>query len=79
MSPRRTLDAAIAGRPLERRELRVRPNAKDAEDRVLPVSARLAAILELARFDPGGQELPPTLSFSVIEVGGRVTTFVHAW
>ena len=44
---------------LERRELLVKAeNAKDAEDRILPISTRLAAVLDLAQFDPNGHELP---------------------
>jgi integrase len=46
---------------LQRRELRVRAvNAKDGEDRVLPISTRLAAELEMAKLDPAGRSTGPT-------------------
>jgi integrase len=65
---------------LERRELRVRAEtAKDAEDRFVPVSSRLAAVLELARLAPGGHELPADAFVFGDEVGRPVTTFKNAW
>ena len=45
---------------LERRELTIRAeHAKDAETRVLPISSRLAGVLEMATLDPAGRKLPP--------------------
>jgi integrase len=44
---------------LKRRELHVRAqHAKDREQRTLPISARLAGVLEMARTDPAGNEYP---------------------
>ena len=40
---------------LERGELTIRAeNAKDGDSRVLPISARLAAVLKMAKTDPAG-------------------------
>jgi integrase len=50
---------------LARGELTIRAmGAKDAEKCVLPISARLATVLEMARTDPGGRRIrqPPTCS-----------------
>jgi integrase len=45
---------------LLRREIRIRgANAKDREDRMVPITARLAAILEIRRNDAGGQPHGP--------------------
>ena len=64
----------------DRREIRVRAeHAKNAEDRFLPISARLAAVLELARLDPTGHELPVGAFVFGDEVGRPVTTFTKAW
>ena len=65
---------------MERRELLVKAeNAKDAENRVLPISTRLAAVLELARLDPNGDELQAEAFVFGDEVGRPVTTFKKAW
>jgi len=55
---------------LERRELLVKAeHAKDAQDRVLPISARLAAVLEFARPKPGGlKESSDPVTESEVEV-----------
>src|SRR5262245_8944263 len=57
-----------------RRELAIRgEHAKDGEVRLLPISARLAAVLEMARQDPAGRDYPPTAHvFGVL--GERVTS-----
>src|SRR3954465_11503703 len=40
---------------LARREIRIRGvNAKDREDRMIPITSRLAAVLEMRRSDPEG-------------------------
>ena len=45
---------------LDRRELRIlAETAKDNEDRILPISARLLAVLEMARHDSTGNVLAP--------------------
>jgi integrase len=65
---------------LERRELLVKAeNAKDAEDRILPISTHLAAILELARLDPNGDGLPAEAFVFGDEVGRPITTFKKSW
>jgi integrase len=44
---------------LPARELTVRAeHTKDREQRVLPISSRLAAVLEMSRTDPGGANTP---------------------
>ena len=44
---------------MERRELHVRAeNAKDRDPRVVPISTRLAAVLEMANVDPAGRRYP---------------------
>ena len=53
-------------------------HAKDAETRVLPISAKLAAILKMARTDPTGQNYPPT-GFVFGELGERTGTITRAW
>jgi integrase len=64
---------------LKRRELRIRAeNAKDGEDRVLPVSTRLAAELEMAKVDPAGQEYGPD-AYPFGELGAKVASTKRAW
>jgi integrase len=64
---------------LNRREVRVcGENAKDEETRLLPISARLAAVLEMAQTDPAGREYPPSAYiFGVL--GERVRNISKAW
>ena len=65
---------------LERHEILVKAeNAKDVEDRVLPISTRLEAVLELAQYAPNGHGLPAEAFVFGDEVGRRVTTFKKAW
>ena len=45
----------------------------------MPLSTRLVAILEFARLDPSGRELPADAFVFGDEVGRRVTTFKKAW
>jgi integrase len=64
----------------ERRELRVRAeNAKDGEDRILPVSSRLVAVLEMARLDPKGQPLGQEAYVFGDEVGQRIHSIASGW
>jgi integrase len=45
---------------LDRGELMIRAeNAKDGDTRVLPISARLAAVLKMAKTDPAGEDYKP--------------------
>jgi integrase len=61
------------------RALRIRAEtAKDAETRVLPISARLAAVLEMAKIDPAGNEYEPS-DFVFGECGRQVTDIKKAW
>ena len=51
---------------------------KTGASRQLPISARLAAVLEMAKTDPAGREYPPTAYvFGVF--GQRVKTIKKAW
>jgi integrase len=65
---------------LTRQELRVRAeHAKDAEERVLPISTRLKAVLEMARTDPTGKEAPGEAFVFGDAVGGALGSFKKAW
>jgi integrase len=65
---------------LARREISIRPeNSKTRTGRVLPVSTRLAAVLEMARLDPAGEEFGPTAFVFGDAVGRRVATVKRAW
>jgi len=62
-----------------KRELRIRAeNAKDREQRILPISSRLAAVLEMVRTDPAGREYPGT-AFVFGELGRRLKTIKKSW
>jgi integrase len=64
---------------LERRELTVRAEtAKDNDRRVLPISPRLAGVLEMARTDPAGREYKPS-AYVFGELGVRVKSVKRAW
>lgn len=52
---------------------------KTRQDRWIPMSSRLRAILEMRRHDPAGEEHPVTAFVFGNEVGQRVTTFKRAW
>jgi integrase len=60
-------------------ELTIRAeNAKDGETRVLPISARLAAVLKMAKTDPAGKEYKPA-DYVFGELGKQVNTSKRAW
>ena len=64
---------------LSRGELTIRAEkAKDAESRVLPVSARLRPVLEMARTDPAGNDYKPT-AYVFGELGLPVCDPKRAW
>jgi integrase len=64
---------------LEERILTVRAEtAKDDETRLLPISSRLAAVLEMARTDPAGREYPLE-AFVFGELGERVGSIKKSW
>ena len=46
--------------------------------RLLPMSARLAAVFEMARFDPAGRSYPPT-AYVFGELGQRQGSIKKAW
>jgi integrase len=63
-----------------RREIVVRAeNTKDNQTRILPMSSRLYAVLELARLDPAGHELKPEGHPFGDGTGHRWTTYKRAW
>ena len=65
---------------LERRELRVRAEtAKDNEDRYIPISRRLHAVLDMARHDPAGHPYGPQAHPFGDVVGGPVGSVKKAW
>ena len=65
---------------LGRREMRILAHtAKDNEDRILPISARLLAVLEMARHDPAGQVLGPEAYVFGTAVGERTKSIKAAW
>ena len=64
---------------LPRRLLRVRAEtAKDGETREIPISARLAAVLEMLKTDPLGKEYAAD-QYVFGELGARVKTVKRAW
>jgi integrase len=64
---------------LDRKELLVRAeNAKDDEARRLPISTRLAAVLEMARTDPAGQSYP-LAAYVFGDCGQRIQGIKKAW
>ena len=65
---------------LARGELRIRGvNAKDREDRMIPITARWAAVLEMRRLDPGGEPFPPAAFVFGDELGQRKKSVRDAW
>lgn len=65
---------------LTRKELTVRAElAKSRKQRILPVSARLAAVLEMARTDPASQQFPPEANVFGDAVGRKVISIKRAW
>lgn len=72
-----SLQWADVDRP--RGELRIRAvKAKDGEDRVLPISQRLASVLEMAKTDPAGKDYKPE-HYVFGEVGQQVANIKRAW
>jgi integrase len=64
---------------LERQELLIRAeNAKDGEIRVVPITKRLQAVLEMAQTDPAGRTYPPT-AFVFGLLGQHVRSVKKAW
>ena len=65
---------------LTRGEITVRaPNAKDRENRHIPISIRLRGILEMARHDPAGEEFGPEHYVFGDEVGRKLLSTTKAW
>jgi integrase len=65
---------------LEHGELTVRAeNAKDKETRILPISARLKAVLETAKTDPAGNRFAPTAYVFGDGIGLRLRSIKTAW
>ena len=70
----------MGGRESSRtQELTIRgEHAKDGDTRYVPISTRLAAVLEMAKTDPAGRDYPPTAHvFGVL--GERVVSIKKAW
>ena len=65
---------------LARDEMTIRAeNAKDREDRTIPISSRLRRILEVRRHDADGRAFPPSAYVFGNEVGRRVGSVKRAW
>ena len=65
---------------LARREITIRAtNAKNKENRHIPISTRLGAVLEMGRFDPAGVPFGPEDHVFGDEVGRRLRTTQKAW
>ncbi len=65
---------------LDRREVRILAHtAKDDEDRILPMSARLLAVLDMARHDPAGHVFGPEAYVFGSAVEGRTKSVNVAW
>ena len=65
---------------LTRRTIKVRAEtSKSRKMRVIPISARLAAVLEMARTDPAGRERGPADFVFGDVVGRKVTDTKKAW
>jgi integrase len=65
---------------LTRRELKVRAEtSKSRRTRVLPISARLAAIFEMARTDPTGRDFGPLDHVFGDAVGRKILSTKKAW
>ena len=70
----RWCDVNLAGRKLTIRA----ETAKDDESRTIPISARLASVLEMARVNPANKEYPVD-AYPFGELGQKVTTVTRAW
>ncbi|HUE88369.1 MAG TPA: site-specific integrase [Vicinamibacterales bacterium] len=65
---------------LERRELMIEAvKSKTRTARIVPVSTRLKAILEMRRTDPSGEEFGPDTFVFGNEVGQQVRSIRAAW
>jgi integrase len=65
---------------LARHEIRLPASkTKDQDFRVIPVSSRLAAVLEMAKTDPAGKEFGPAAFVFGDEIGQRVKSVKKAW
>ena len=65
---------------LKRRELTLRAEiTKTREGRVLPISERLAGVLEMCRLDPAGRPHVPSAFVFGNEIGARVASVRTAW
>jgi integrase len=65
---------------LARDEMTIRAeNAKDREDRTIPISSRLRRVLEERRHDADGRPFPPSAYVFGNEVGRRVGSVKRAW
>ncbi len=63
-----------------RKEFRIRAeHAKDGEDRILPISTRLSAVLEMARLDPEGYELEGDAFVFGDGTGARIQGIKRWW
>ena len=61
-------------------EIRIQAsNAKDREHRHFPISARLLAVMEVARHDPAGHPFAPAAFVFGNAVGDRVTSPKKGW
>jgi integrase len=64
---------------LDRGEMTIRgEKAKDGDTRVLPISARLAAVLKMAKTDPAGEDYKPE-AYVFGEVGQQIDNVKRAW
>src|SRR5262249_45978355 len=64
---------------LAEKELTIRAeNAKDRDVRTIPISARLAAVLEMVKTDPAGREYPVSACVFGL-LGEPVTSIKKAW
>jgi integrase len=65
---------------LDRRELTIRAEKeKTRRERIIPISTRLMAMLEMRRADPAGCELPPEAYVFGDALGRRVKSVQGAW
>ena len=63
---------------LTRREITIQ-TSKPGPGRLVPIARRLVAVLELARYDPAGRELPPEAYVFGDRVGRHVGSVKKAW
>jgi integrase len=77
--PGELLNLRWADVDLKRRELHVRAqHPKNREQRTLPISARLAGVLEMARTDPAGNEYPSD-AYVFGELGWKIRRVKRSW